>query len=82
MKKNPIVEMIVSPLAVTITRGYLETIYCGTKCVYVIKHDSTSTEQYKNYDEMSDELRKECYNFIRYRCNSAIQKGELKVFSV
>lgn len=80
--KNTIVELMVSPRSIIITRGHIENIKCGDVYVNYIKRDTTSITEYSNYNEMDETTRNECFNFIRYTANEVHQNGELKVFSI
>lgn len=80
--RDVIVELMVSPLSITITKGHIENIKCGDVHVKYIKRDGMSITQYANYDEMDETTRNECFNFIRYTANEIHQNGELKVFSI
>lgn len=80
--KKAIVELMVSPLSITITRGYIERVYYDNQFIDVIRRDGMSITQYANYEEMDETTRNECFNFIRYTANEVHQNGELKVFSI
>lgn len=80
--KKAIVELMVSPLSITITRGHIEKVRCGDVFIDVIRRDGISITQYANYEEMDETTRNECFNFIRYTANEVHQNGELKVFSI
>lgn len=80
--KKAIVELMVSPLSITITRGYIERVYYDNQFIDVTRRDGMSITQYANYEEMDETTRNECLNFIRYIANEVHQNGELKVFSI